>query len=258
MLRVVVSLAAGFAALTPVSARAGHASLALVVKVYNSAGFDAGEMIRAREMTRSIFGRVGIDAVWRDCEAIARINPSSTVCAHPQRPEEIVVRIVRSPAGWTGTNVLGFSSVVVAASSSSLATVLADRVGLVAARTQSASGKLLGRVIAHEMGHLLLATNRHGGSGLMRADWHDDEISGDRPMDWVFLGVEARQLRLAVAARSKGADEQPIAPARATWEAAASTISSDIMTAPERGDADGHHDQSVPLARIRRGDRQHP
>ena len=218
MLRaVVVVVAVGLAVLAPIGAQAGPASLTLVVKVYNAVGMGAPEMARAREMTRSIFGRAGIDAVWRDCEAIVRADSSSTICAHPRAPEEVVVRIVAKPAGSaTVADVLGFSNVAGPETATSLATVLADRVELAAVRTQSESGKLLGRVIAHEVGHLLLATNWHANAGLMRAAWRDDEISRDRPADWVFSGAEARQLRLAVATRSKRPDDPLMNPARAT------------------------------------------
>ncbi len=37
-------------------------------------------------------------------------------------------------------------------------------------------GGVLGTVMAHEMGHLLLGSNAHAVSGIMRDRWEDDEL----------------------------------------------------------------------------------
>jgi hypothetical protein len=52
-----------------------------------------------------------------------------------------------------------------------LATVFSDRIDGAATRVGVDPGTLIGRVIAHEVGHLLLGTGYHGQSGVMRADW---------------------------------------------------------------------------------------
>jgi hypothetical protein len=51
--------------------------------------------------------------------------------------------------------------------------------------------KLLGRAIAHEIGHLLLATNTHAPSGLMRELWSHDELQRARREDWVLQPLDA-------------------------------------------------------------------
>ena len=61
--------------------------------------------------------------------------------------------------------------------------------------------ELLGRAIAHEIGHLLLDTNQHASTGLMRATWSRSELRRDKPADWHFLGDEADTMRTALATR---------------------------------------------------------
>jgi hypothetical protein len=39
-----------------------------------------------------------------------------------------------------------------------------------------AESKILGHVIAHEMGHLLLPPNSHSQSGVMNADWDSEQL----------------------------------------------------------------------------------
>ncbi len=61
---------------------------------------------------------------------------------------------------------------------------------------------LLGRAIAHEIGHLLLGTSQHPREGLMRARWLQDELRGLRPAHWKFSPREAAQMRHGLAVKA--------------------------------------------------------
>jgi hypothetical protein len=65
-----------------------------------------------------------------------------------------------------------------------IAYVLFDRVTLVARTARSEVTDVLGRVMAHEIGHLMLPDGSHSGSGLMRADWNIKELH--RPLHSAF------------------------------------------------------------------------
>ena len=60
---------------------------------------------------------------------------------------------------------------------------------------------ILGRVTAHEIGHLLIGTNSHAPSGLMRASWNvkvaASRPSGSSPRD------DASKIRVRLLARSE-------------------------------------------------------
>jgi hypothetical protein len=55
---------------------------------------------------------------------------------------------------------------------------------------------LLGYAIAHELGHLLLASNTHNTRGLMRPIWRDDELRSKRSADWNFTPQEVAAIRV--------------------------------------------------------------
>jgi hypothetical protein len=76
-----------------------------------------------------------------------------------------------------------------------LATIYVDRVMLLAVLTGADAATLLGRAIAHEMGHLLLATNAHATHGLMRAVWSGEELRSERGSDWIFTKEEIAVIR---------------------------------------------------------------
>jgi hypothetical protein len=74
-----------------------------------------------------------------------------------------------------------------------LATAFSDRVADAATRVGVDAGTLLGLVIAHELGHLLLGSGYHGGTGVMRADWPKDRHGEP----WRFSTGEAARMRQA-------------------------------------------------------------
>ena len=66
-----------------------------------------------------------------------------------------------------------------------LATIYIDRVNWMAEQAGVDAGALLGRAIAHELGHLLMATGAHGSNGLMRPVWSQSEIRRRQIDDWI-------------------------------------------------------------------------
>jgi len=97
---------------------------------------------------------------------------------------------------------LGFSAIDVKQQAGTLATIYADRVEALAAEAGVQSGALLGRVFAHEIGHLLLGTTRHARYGLMRALWLTTELRRDEPLDWMFSGRDGADMRRHLMARA--------------------------------------------------------
>src|SRR4030095_16586544 len=77
------------------------------------------------------------------------------------------------------------------------ANVIYERIRRIARRRHVASGLLLGYVIAHELGHLLLPAHSHSSSGLMRPDL-DMELAATRKLRFTADQVALIQERLTV------------------------------------------------------------
>jgi hypothetical protein len=75
-----------------------------------------------------------------------------------------------------------------------LATVYVDRVEELARAARVDVGMLLGRALAHELGHLLMG-GLHGVSGLMRPSWTREEVRRNAAADWMFAGGELLAMR---------------------------------------------------------------
>jgi hypothetical protein len=159
------------------------------VHVYVTAGADlsADDRRIALDVARKALSTASVDVVWTLCGPGACLTPA---------PEVLKVRVVRSPnGGKRDSHLLGLSLINPEARSGVLATVFIDRTRRLAGELRIDHRVLLGRTIAHELGHLLLATATHGNSGLMRESWSYDELSGTRRDDWIFDPLDGAAIR---------------------------------------------------------------
>ena len=170
------------------------------MRTYTEAA-SAGDIRTARRTASAILERAGIQVVWLEC-ALPDGPTDADACAQVPRRNELVVRIVPAGAvdGRLDVDTLGSALVDVDAGMGSLATVYADRVRALAQRAGVDDAELLGRAMAHEVGHLLLGTNRHAAHGLMRASWSSVDLRGHR-VQWFFNGKEGEAMRSGIASR---------------------------------------------------------
>ena len=65
-------------------------------------------------------------------------------------------------------------------------------------------GRALGRVLAHEIGHYLLASRRHAGDGLMRASFDGDELLRPGRHGFAVAARDLPRLRTRLAGLGRG------------------------------------------------------
>jgi hypothetical protein len=172
----------------------------LTIRSYNTFTTVSIQLDMVQAIAREVFGRAGIDARWRECRTALRRHDDP--CGDVLGPNEVIVRVVATPRDLGRAAVLGDSYVEPASRGGVLATVFADRVHWTAARSGGDPAVLLGRAVAHEVGHLLVGTARHSRRGLMRAWWTDAELRRDREADWLFSQRQVLRIRQTLAARA--------------------------------------------------------
>lgn len=192
----------------------------VVVRVYDMTGLDAGARARAIDVARAITDGAGIRVGWYDCTGDAERGH----CDHVRARRNLILRIsptVTSPslvsrgliearaANGAHGLILGAAIVESTTGAGALAMVFIDRVRAIADRTRVPVTHLLGRAIAHEVGHLLLGTNAHTADGLMREVWTDAEIVGDRAADWLFAPSDLTTLRRQARPAEDAAPRRP-------------------------------------------------
>ena len=158
------------------------------VRVYRSPEVTSEVLSAALNVAEATFAAASVNVVWKVC------GPGE--CQTPPSSAERLVRLVHSPKGASrDTRCLGDALIDSQKGTGVLATVYVDRVLDLVRRLDIDHPTLLGRTIAHEIGHLLLATNTHGTSGLMRELWSPEELLARRADDWVLRPGEVAAIR---------------------------------------------------------------
>jgi hypothetical protein len=167
----------------------------LVIRVFDRSGQSAMDRTAAIREANAVLEEAGIEALWIDCSTGVPAGRHA-VCTAPNLPGELIVRITDAPETSPAATVLplGYSLIEPAAGAGTLATVFSDRVLWLSQASKSPATRVMGRAIAHEIGHLLIGTNEHSATGLMRALWTADDLARDRADDWRFTHTDRVRL----------------------------------------------------------------
>ena len=187
--------------LTAPSVRA-ESPATLTVRIYNTAGIPSDELQSGRREAELTLRETGVQPVFRQCgQAVA--DAPADACDSALGGSEVVVRLIHAPTfnASLHPDAFGVAYVVTGPDRGWLATVFPDRIAIAAARAGADAGTLLGRVIAHEIGHLLLGGGYHGDAGVMRAVWTDDRLAGHDDQ-WRFSLGEGALIQRRLGARS--------------------------------------------------------
>jgi hypothetical protein len=167
----------------------------VVVHYYNEANVSSFALAEAIRVANVAFRRAHLDVRWINChrEAQGTCSSNSTdrayldILIQPSNPP--------SPGNASRTFSMG-QSIVVPGSTSTYAKIFMSKVRQYAEATDVPIASVLGLAIAHEAGHLLLATSAHSGNGVMKAMW----TRADRHLvaggHFAFQSQEARSMRL--------------------------------------------------------------
>jgi hypothetical protein len=174
---------------------AAHEEHALLrVALVNHAGVPEDIWQRAQTTASRIYEVAGIQVLWIDSAA-------TTVISTPQSDVTVIVSAAPSAPGLTSSkHVLGFA--LQPRNRGRLAYAFYGRIQDFARDTRTDAGSMLGHVMAHEIGHLLLSREAHSLFGLMRGRWHESQAELVSAGLLTFTNDEATVIRAHVARRS--------------------------------------------------------
>jgi len=182
------------------------------VRVYDMTVMPAADQTAALHEATGVLAAAGIDITWLECGPNnSAMRPSA--CNLPGGFRQLAVRLLRLPGEPTmhGEFPMGYSLIDMRAAAGALATIYVDRVAWLSARANADMRLVLGRAMAHEIGHLLLGANEHSAAGLMRAVWLRAELQRDDPSDWLFSTRESLAMRAAVRHREQQIEQNDMA-----------------------------------------------
>jgi hypothetical protein len=184
--------------------RAQYSAVILTASVFNDAGVEPSVWSQAQSRATEIMQRSGILLIWLDCGSPASPRPDLN-CSAISYPTHLSVRVVPKISPVKG-DIFGQSFQDASGQGNY---VLVYYAGIKAFRSATAvpTGELLGCVIAHELGHLLLGTASHSPTGLMSAVWQDPELRQAMRHELLFTGDEGERMRFRFAAATAGRQE---------------------------------------------------
>ena len=186
-------LLAGFVA-EPTPLIAGNATRSLVanqpdgltVQVYGFPGLSPWTVRGAETEAERILRSAALRLTWIDCTS--RVVSAS--CPSSRQSADLVARFLAKALPQATPTALGMAAG--SSRDSAVAFIFYDRVAAMRTQTRSLP-VMLGRVMAHEITHLLLPEEDHSQVGLMRAQWAADDL---RITSWACLGVPLRSVQL--------------------------------------------------------------
>ena len=160
----------------------------ITILVYDYAGVQADTLVKSEQETSRIFRHSGVDIIWRDCRMPGASVPFDCPDPSPITPALRLVPRFQLVGDRVHAEAMGYST-------GDFATVSVEF-----AQTLEESGvaqlpQILGEIMAHEIGHLLLPGKGHSVSGIMRAHWGSNEWRLVREGELNFVPEQSRFLR---------------------------------------------------------------
>ena len=177
----------------------GDEARAVSIRIHDYAHIQDAELARAQEVVSGMYGAIGVRTDW-----LEPLQQSEGVfdgaCAPDCKPSDLMVIILTSAMANRGVipdSIVGFAAAE-RGGGGRIAYVIYDRVRDMARGTVADDMRMMGIVMAHEIGHLLLTDHSHSDGGLMRGNWQPSEFRSPRPSDLDFSALQAGEIRRTV------------------------------------------------------------
>jgi len=177
----------------------GAQNLAITVFAYNYARVPGQTLDRAEKEVARILHDVGIETAWRNCNPALTDIHQDPNCIPEVGPTNVILRVLPDIAvtpGVSDENTMGLAF-------GNLASVSYRWVREEAAAVGAKPSEILGVAAAHEIGHLLLGSQSHSQSGIMRARWTSEDFQRAPMGTFTFTTEQAEQMRAEVAKRAR-------------------------------------------------------
>ena len=200
----------------------------VTVSVYDDVGISTSALAQAEHKAAWIFANAGLNVVWKNCSSTSGIGedvlvrggeqsslgsvlekgagphpagrvgtpapaPRGSDCGWREWPTHLAVRIVRQSRHWPH-EVFGLAFLS-AEGTGCYSDVFYDRATELQSAWNVDLSDILGSVMAHELGHLLLGSNAHASAGIMEARWKDEELNRMARGNLLFTAEQANNMR---------------------------------------------------------------
>jgi hypothetical protein len=187
----------------------------ITISVHDYADVPPSQLMGAEAEARRIFWQAGVETEWVSCSPkLEEFEPD--ICSRVDATH-LVLKVISDKTNAhmrDRGDVLG-NALLAGDGTGYYAYAFQDHIGIL---EQKLGFAVLGYVLTHEVGHLLLGSNSHAVNGIMSPHWNGAELRRISEGTLLFLPSESRMLRERM--RRHGVDVAPIvASAKAIAEA---------------------------------------
>jgi hypothetical protein len=186
---------------------ASESPLGVTVQIHDYVHLSPAALSTASDLVSRVYKSIGVRIDWL---APMRQDLHRAQAAPPREPSHspiaqftiIVLTPEMTQRGHIEEGVLGFAAVATDGGLGRIAYVIYDRVQQQASSGAIDEADLMGLVMAHEIGHLLLGPGSQGEAGLMKGRWDREDLRQFGLVTPRFSPREAEDIRAALAIES--------------------------------------------------------
>jgi hypothetical protein len=183
---------------------AAEPSPKFTVFVYNYAALPAEVLKQTEAEAARIYRHEGIEVEWLDCPLSPGEASQFPACRIHSGPIRLAVRLLSQSMAERlrpAQGSFGFALYPDAGSFATVANVFAHDAKQLAKRRGMQQGVILGHLIVHEVGHLLLGAGSHSAVGIMHVPWHPKELEIIGQGTMTFTPAQAERMRTNIRVR---------------------------------------------------------
>ncbi|MGA2755328.1 MAG: hypothetical protein ABSE53_16330 [Terracidiphilus sp.] len=179
----------------------------ITLRVYDYVQSKDAALKQAEAEASAILATGGVSARWVDCPTSHAVLKDFPDCQSALQVTDYVVSIL--PAAMAdrlehSEDALGSANE--SAAGFGRAQIFYGKIRMMTGGDTAPFSALLGRVMAHEIGHLLLGDNAHSRTGIMQAAWSDRELGMRAGAEMVFTEKQSHRIETRLAAESRDTD----------------------------------------------------
>jgi len=170
----------------------------VTILIYNYAQVTRAVLTGAEREAGRIFADAGISILWFECPAVPSTAGPQGLCQNASESKDIRLQLLSAPIKSNSQD-----SVWGLAVRPDIASVYYEYVVRLAVAYEFEVDSILGAVIAHEIGHLLLGPNSHYGIGIMRPQWSFEQVRQVMMGTLLFTPEQSKHLRALAQTRMR-------------------------------------------------------
>lgn len=173
----------------------------ITLRVYDYVHLDRKILSTAEAEAAGILGRAGVSVRWVDCPTSHAVVADFPDCQTPPQLNDYFLSILSNEMTATqGNSEDAMGAADDSDHGSRRAAIFFNRIDSLAGGDQAPANVLMGRVIAHEIGHLLLGPNAHSRTGIMKAAWSARELGMLAAHEMFFTPEQSSRIEARLAA----------------------------------------------------------